>query len=766
MKSTHLFKSIYFYCFLFFITHTSIAGTIPDCREVNDQMYINKNSTTIFTEKTAESGINYAGTTFGHAWSDINNDGYMDFVISNHGFPTLFINNQDGTFTTNPIEYFNGFEQDDSGNIVPRRYDLHGVGFGDINNDGFSDMYIPIGGDNGNSDGKENVLFINQGGYYDYVNQSKYYGLQDSIGRGRTPLFFDQNGDGHLDMFLNNLDRTDAKYKSSMYVSNGESTPFSKFTNTQLKLKSSTLYFSNLIHQGKTGKNLMLTVSEKGDQLTLYNTSTMPFVKNLATTLAGIRDVTVGDFNGDGLQDMFCVGNQWGPEAVQVNANELAIFLKAKSTKTPSINFKSDSAISLQLNLFPYKSDEKSRVFLGKTSYQPLSVNIILDKNNPINIGKPSCTILCVPGIYIWYDTILQNWNIENRDPTSSASSTVRVFSNSNITDLKTVNFLNSKLLSGDRMYLQNSNGNFTAVTNFLLGSVNKTSAVSVIAADFDNDMDLDLVLACQGEAINYSNLYYENNGFGKFTKINNFGGEGTLMGRSGASTVADYDNDGFMDFLVENGEGQIGEFGKALHFNNGPTQLFRNNGNGNNWIEIDLSSDISNKAAVGSVVYCYAGGKKQLRLKGSETHLFSQNAQRIHFGLGPNSNIDSLVVLWPNGDIDNYPNIAANQILAINQNTSSGRKGIFEETTNYVPEFSIYPNPNNGRFFIDGASEDNAIKKISIVNLSGQLVYDEQINIVANQEFEIASKLQSGIYFIFFELNNGLAKPIKFVKQ
>jgi hypothetical protein len=63
------------------------------------------------------------------------------------------------------------------------------------------------------------------------------------------------------------------------------------------------------------------------------------------------------------------------------------------------------------------------------------------------------------------------------------------------------------------------------------------------------------------------------------------------------------------------------------------PHQLFRNVGNNNHWIELDLRGVVSNRDGVGARVLLTAGGVTQLREQGGGMHLFSQNQQRIHLG-------------------------------------------------------------------------------------------------------------------------------------
>ncbi|MBX7227725.1 MAG: FG-GAP-like repeat-containing protein, partial [Chitinophagales bacterium] len=371
---------------------------------------------------------------------------------------------------------------------------------------------------------------------------------------------------------------------------------------------------------------------------------------------------------------------------------------------------------------------------------------------------------LCVPGLYIWFDTLTQKWGMVNKDPTNKASSATILYSNGIISNIETVKFTNTSLLTACKILYQNASGGFTVNSTFMkTGSPNKANCVSVVTADFDNDMDLDLLLSCQGQAVNYINKYYVNDGTGKFTNVTNFGAEGSLTGRSGGITYGDIDNDGFLDVLLENGEGQIGEYGEALHFNDGPTQLFRNNGNANHWIELELTSDISNSLAVGALVYCYSGGKKQLRLKGSETHCFAQSSQRIHFGLGKNALIDSLQIIWPNGADSVYYNIVPDQILAIHQSpeTAPSRKSAVAQPE--MLPISLYPNPTHNRLLIESKGYELGTFGVEIYDMSGNKVFENRQVTEREIPFEAYA---NGMYLVRIILTDGNEYLYKIIKQ
>ncbi len=114
-------------------------------------------------------------------------------------------------------------------------------------------------------------------------------------------------------------------------------------------------------------------------------------------------------------------------------------------------------------------------------------------------------------------------------------------------------------------LYLNDANGNFTAVTD---DPIVKDGAPSDGAtfADIDNDGDLDAFVV---NWYNKNNLAYINDGTGKFTQVL----EGIWVNHFGYSETAafgDYDNDGLVDLYVTNSAGTKKNF------------LYRNKG-GNN---------------------------------------------------------------------------------------------------------------------------------------------------------------------------------------
>ena len=185
---------------------------------------------------------------------------------------------------------------------------------------------------------------------------------------------------------------------------------------------------------------------------------------------------------------------------------------------------------------------------------------------------------------------------------------------------------------------------------------------VSVVAGDFDNDMDVDIYVLTGNQAKNTPNLLYQNQGDGAFVLLEDAGGAaGTNKGFADTVTVADYDRDGFLDLFTTNG------FDYPVSVK-GPNQLFRNQGNSNNWIELNLQGVTSNADGIGARVYVTAGGVTQLREQNSGMHKWAQNSSVLHFGLGNHEAIDEIVIEWPDGSVQSLNNIQANQRLNVPQ--------------------------------------------------------------------------------------------------
>lgn len=84
----------------------------------------------------------------------------------------------------------------------------------------------------------------------------------------------------------------------------------------------------------------------------------------------------------------------------------------------------------------------------------------------------------------------------------------------------------------------------------------------------------------------------------------------------------------------------------------NGPVQLLRNQtrGNGNHFVSFLLRGTQSNRDAIGARVEVQAGAARQTAWVQGGSSFLSSSDRRLYFGLGKNAKIESLSVAWPSG--------------------------------------------------------------------------------------------------------------------
>jgi hypothetical protein len=161
--------------------------------------------------------------------------------------------------------------------------------------------------------------------------------------------------------------------------------------------------------------------------------------------------------------------------------------------------------------------------------------------------------------------------------------------------------------------------------------------------ADWNNDGFEDVVFGLGGPFLQQAEsfLFYQNNGDGTFTQMTPF----TLLslwGKGHGLGFGDYDHDGHVDLMMNNGGGMPSD--------NWPSLLLRNTGSDNHWIVVALEADPAartNAAAIGARIWVKAGDLKRVKTRfGGE---FATNSFQTHFGLGKAEKIDEIVVEWPN---------------------------------------------------------------------------------------------------------------------
>jgi hypothetical protein len=175
----------------------------------------------------------------------------------------------------------------------------------------------------------------------------------------------------------------------------------------------------------------------------------------------------------------------------------------------------------------------------------------------------------------------------------------------------------------------------------------------------------------------------------------------------------------------------------------------------------LNLEGVLSNKSAIGTIVKLKAeiSGNPvwQMRKVAGQNGYCGQNLQ-IHFGLGDATQIDSLVIQWPSGIIQNVEGLNINDYNIVVEDTNT--VSVNNESGQSQMGFHLYqnyPNPFNPSTTISWQSPMDSKQVLKVFDVLG----NEIITLVDEEKefgyYEInfnSVGLPSGIYF--YSLNAG----------
>lgn len=175
---------------------------------------------------------------------------------------------------------------------------------------------------------------------------------------------------------------------------------------------------------------------------------------------------------------------------------------------------------------------------------------------------------------------------------------------------------------------------------------------------DWDNDTLPELFVANGNAHFMYpeEDVFVKYDGKGTFVDIAAQSGEyfhHKYVGRG--ATCADYDNDGDLDLLVVN-------------LNDTPRLLRNDGGNRQHWLKLDLRLANGQSPAIGTLVYVTVQGRRQMQQVQPVIGYLSQVDVRNHFGLGAATKAEKVEIRWPNGEVQELQDVAADQILMVVQ--------------------------------------------------------------------------------------------------
>ncbi len=218
----------------------------------------------------------------------------------------------------------------------------------------------------------------------------------------------------------------------------------------------------------------------------------------------------------------------------------------------------------------------------------------------------------------------------------------------------------------------------------------------------------------------------------------------GAVINNNGyGSAFSDFDQDGDLDMIL------VGHPSSS-----GSINLLRNDSDPQNWIMFKLSQLEQNIYGVGSTIELYHGNTRQLNFIGAGNGYCSQNTLNVHFGLGQETIIDSVIVFWPDGISESFSGLVFNEINYLNR--GSGIAILSTTSESFLPEEirlnDPYPNPFNNSTTLEIQVEKDTKSKLHIYDLKGQGIatFNVQLQKSIMNHYKINfSDFPSGIYFV-----------------
>lgn len=530
---------------------------------------------------------------------------------------------------------------------------IAGVAAGDINNDGLVDLFF--------SGGRANSqLYLNQGDFQ-FKDITKNSGIHDkkvNQADNQGVNFVDINGDGFLDIYIckTGLAGNFAKKQFNsvganlLYINQGDLSFKESAEEYGLNIigLSHTANFFDYDGDGDLDLYLIQT-GEPGSTFSLSYYQAPPRFRWLSDRFyenqnGYFRDVTekvglplkrsiglsvsVGDVNNDGFQDLYVANDFFGPDFFYINNTKGKFIDKREEffSKTPMSSMGSDFA--------DYNNDGYIDLFVGemmpvgakrqKMNLVPFSLEIYDELNSQ---GAPQYTRNMLQENHggKYYKDIGMMENVYATE--WSWSSFFLDANNDGFKDLFVSNGILRDMTNMD-FVKDNVGENYTDMGNPEVKSkMNPLRAPSTKTSNY-------IYQNVQGHFVDRStdwNLHHKEHVRG--------------------ATYADLDRDGDLDLVLT----RIDD--TPLIYKNKTDQLDRN------YIQFRLKGPHKNTFGIGASIHLYIGNEIQHNYISTQRGFQSSPEPFVHFGLGTEEAMDSVIVTWPGGYAEKYLNLEPNSI-------------------------------------------------------------------------------------------------------
>lgn len=480
-----------------------------------------------------------------------------------------------------------------------------GVSVADINNDGLPDIYLSQTGDFHQIKSR-NQLFICKGlqeGVPVYEDEAIPYGL-DLVGFSTQAVFFDYDLDGDLDLFQLNY----SLHENDTFGKRHE------FSNTQHPL---------------AGDKLMRNDGDHFTEVTLkagINSSVIGY---------GLG-VVIGDVNLDGWPDIYVCNDFHENDYLYLNQQN-GTFREVLTEEMMHC-----SIFSMGVDMADINNDGWNDIL--SLDMMPEDPYILKTSKGDLDYGTYQFRI----GYGYFYQYARNNLQLNNGDGTFSE---IGLFAGVHASDWSWAPlFLDFDLDGYKDLFISNGiprRMNDIDYINYRQNDRNFTWRTNT-----SEMVEEDLQVIEQMPRIKVPNKFYRNSGKLTFQDIENQV-KGSLPTYSNGAVYADLDNDGDLDIIVNNIEDEPFLY-KNLTFENGLE--------GANYLSLQLKGSPQNLDAIGARVAVFKKDQKLMAENFPVRGFQSCMPAGLYLGVGDTSQVDSVLLIWPDGTFQRLDDIAWNR--------------------------------------------------------------------------------------------------------